>query len=161
MSQLTFDLDALLPPVEKPAAMTYECGEHVQHRQWQEHLDDCLQGVCLACGQEITGWFDFNSNHHPMRGLCTKQYLLRNHMAYICRLLDSGERSTNCFAVAHRGEHKGNGYFGKGAPVECMVAEYGEKRAWLTSHRMAEGDLPEPATDAARAILSLPVGVPT
>lgn len=166
MSQLAFDLDALLPPVPKSAAMTYECGEHVQHREWEAHLAHCWGGACPACGQEMFGWFDFHTNHGVAHrpawdvGLCSKQHLLLNHMARISQLLDAGETTTNCFAFAHRGQHKGNGYFGKGAPVECMVAEYGEKRAWLTSHRIAEGDLPEPRTDAARTILGLPVGVP-
>lgn len=159
MIQATFDLDALMPAEVKPGELFYECGEHVQNRDWEAHLADCWHGECPACGTPITAWFDFHVNHGPAwspawsQGLCSKQHLLINHMQYICNKLDSQETTPNCFAVAHHGTHKSGGYFRNGAPVDCMVAEYHEKRAWLASHRVPSSRLPVPSTEAALEML--------
>lgn len=157
--QATFDLDALMPAQPKPGALFYECGTHVQHTDWQGHLADCWHGQCPACGEPMSAWFDFHVNHGPAwspawaESQCSKQHLLLNHMRYICQNLDAGVTTTNCFALAHRGSHKANGYFANGAPVDCMLAEYAEKRAWLLEHRIAQADLPMPHTPAARDII--------
>lgn len=42
---------------------------------------------CVCCGAEITAWFDYDVNHHPMgwhegQRLCTAMNLTRNHVSY-------------------------------------------------------------------------------
>lgn len=142
--------------------LMFECGIHREYTEdWAAHLAECWQGHCPSCGEEIVGHFDMHTNHGPARrpawpeDLCSKQHILMNHARAAVMALDGewGGPWTNCHTRAHHGQHKNDGYFAKGAPVECVVAYYAEKRDWLLAHRVPADRIAQPKTAVALALI--------
>lgn len=166
MSLALFDLADFeeTKPVEPTRTyLMFECGIHREHTDWEAHLSDCWEGHCPSCGEQISAWFDMHTNHGTHRrpawpdGLCSKQNILMNHARAAAMFLDGewGHGWTNCHTKAHRGQHRADGYFAKGAPVGCVVAYYVEKRDWLLSHRVPLDQIASPKTDAGLTLLAV------
>lgn len=150
--QLAFDLDAL---DDMRVRELYTCGVHEKRIQVVQHWDDCLKLVCRRCGESsVNAWMaEVNHGSDDSRGMCTRQWSLLNH-ARRCRMILDGEwphpPQTNCYAHPHA-ERKQGTYWPKGAPIECVQAEFDNIHAWLTEHRidvdligrMSVGSLPE------------------
>jgi hypothetical protein len=155
------DFEETKPPLSSGAVLMYECGAHRWQAEWEAHLAECWGGTCPGCGQAISTWFDMHTNHGEFqrpawpRHLCSKQHILMNHCIAAVRSLDGEWASpwTNCHARSHHEAHP-HAFKAKGMPPECAAAEYVEKRAWLTAHRVPVEEIASPSTDAGIAIVA-------
>jgi len=140
MTQLAFDFDLL---DEAREYETYACGIHRQTIDHDAHWIECRELACPRCGEVSLNPFLAGINHGLIewRAFCFKQINLLNHAAR-CRMILAGEwphtPQANCFAEGHvHPEANAGNYFRKGAPLECIQAEFDQKRDWLTSHNVA------------------------
>jgi hypothetical protein len=138
MSQLTFDLEAL---DDTRTHETYSCGTHEITRQAWAHWDNCLNNTCPRCGETSTTSYMAELNHGLIgwRMFCSKQIALLNHAAR-CQIILTGQwkhaPQTTCFGGHDHSDRKSGAHFSKGAPVECIQAEYNNCFDWLTTHRV-------------------------